>query len=449
MKVVHVPYCFYPDPIGGAEIYVASLLKSLRRLDVDGLIAAPGSENKKYRHHTIEVWRFAINQEARDMLAELYGGGDAFAARNFANILDEEKPDVVHVHAFTRAVSLRLVHEAKQRRIPLVFTYHTPTVSCQRGTLMRFGVEVCDGKVDLTTCTRCTLQGLGTNGLGGKLLSNLPPSLGSIFGALHLSGRAATGLRMTSLLQSRHAAFCRLMETSDAVVVLCEWAKQLLIRNGVSPRKITLSRHGLDRVEVPETETAEVSSHAKVLRVAFFGRMHETKGADVLVKALLQIPVAAIELDLYGIVQGQGDSDYLERLRRLASGDSRVNFKAPVENERVSVILRDYDLLAVPSRCLETGPLVVLEAFAAGIPVIGSDLGGIAELIKNGVNGLLVRTNSVSEWANALQRCEHDRCLIMKMRSVSQPRKMIDIAAEMKSLYRRVFSREVAASTAA
>jgi hypothetical protein len=72
-------------------------------------------------------------------LRELYGEGDQTAAREFAKILDEERPDVGHLHAFTRGVSLRMARKAKRRGVKVVFTYHTPTVSCQRGTLMHWG----------------------------------------------------------------------------------------------------------------------------------------------------------------------------------------------------------------------------------------------------------------------------------------------------------------------
>jgi glycosyltransferase involved in cell wall biosynthesis len=99
----------------------------------------------------------------------------------------------------------------------------------------------------------------------------------------------------------------------------------------------------------------------------------------------------------------------------LAEKDPRISFKFPVPAEKVVEILAEYDLLAVPSQCLETGPLVVLEAFAAGIPVIGSNLGGIAELVKHEVNGLLVEPNSVKAWCQQLQRLCQDTDLRMQL----------------------------------
>jgi glycosyltransferase involved in cell wall biosynthesis len=101
--------------------------------------------------------------------------------------------------------------------------------------------------------------------------------------------------------------------------------------------------------------------------------------------------------------------------------------------------LQEYDLLAVPSQLLETGPIVVLEAFAAGIPVAGSNLGGIAELVEHGVNGLLVDPASPESWAEALRRLSQDRDLLATLRSgIRPPRTMRDAAAELMAVYRQV-----------
>src|SRR5262249_21415133 len=89
------------------------------------------------------------------VLVESYGGGDPDAAMAFGRILDEEKPDAVHLHAFTRAVSILLVRAARERGLPVFFSYHTP-VSCQRGTLMYRGKEICDGVLRVRRCTSCS-----------------------------------------------------------------------------------------------------------------------------------------------------------------------------------------------------------------------------------------------------------------------------------------------------
>ena len=78
----------------------------------------------------------------------------------------------------------------------------------------------------------------------------------------------------------------------------------------------------------------------------------------------------------------------MQNLRRIASNDHRVRFLDAIPLGEIVSVLAQYDILVVPSQWLETGPLVVYEAFSAGIPVLGSRLGGIAELVRDGVTTL-------------------------------------------------------------
>lgn len=439
MKALHVPFTFYPDPVGGTEIYVHGLAREQQRLGSTVIVAAPAEENDAYRHDGIAVRRFAVNPNVADP-RELYGDGDPHAAAAFARILDDERPDLVHLHAFTRAVSVRLVREAKRRDIPVVFSYHTPTVSCQRGTLLRWGSEVCDGALDIHACARCTLHSHGLTRIASVAAGSLPSPVGRMLGNIGASGGLWTALRMTELVELRHAAFHALMREADHVVALCQWVKDLLLRNGVPAEKVTVSRQGVSR-EIPAQRNHTASS---VLRAAFLGRLHPTKGVHLVVEALRGDPQLPVRLDVFGVAQGEADQAYGMRLAKLASGDPRIAFHAPIPNDRVVEQIQEYDLLAVPSQWLETGPIVVLEAFAAGIPVVGSNRGGIAELVEHGVNGLLVDPALPDGWAEALRQLSQDRGLIARLRSgIRPPRSTRDSALDMQALYKLVLQEPV------
>ena len=438
MKVIQIPFCFYPDPVGGTEVYVDALSRHLQEQGVNVAIAAPGNENQSYFHHQLPVCRFKVSRNVTD-LRELYGEGDKLAASEFSKILDEEKPDVVHLHAFTSGASLLLVRAAKQRQIPVVFTYHTPTVSCQRGTLMRGGTQVCDGKLDLHTCARCTLQGLGLNPIGANGVGSLPPVVGRSLGMMNLNGGVWTALRMTELIRYRHAAFHSLMSEVDHVVAVSSWVKDVLVRNHIPPAKITVIRQGLCHTQFALTKDRGEEASETALKIAFFGRLDPTKGVDILIKALRFDLQLAVQFDIYGVSQGGVGDTYQQKLHDLAQEDPRIRFKCPVPADEVVKILADYDLLAVPSQWLETGPMVVLEAFAAGIPVIGSNLGGIAERVEHEVNGLLVEPNSVEAWYRELQRLCQDTEIRLRLRAgIRPPQTMQIVAEEMMALYSTV-----------
>jgi glycosyltransferase involved in cell wall biosynthesis len=434
MKVIQVPFHFYPDPVGGTEVYVKALSQHLQQQGIETIIATVGEKNESYFHQSLLVYRFAGNRTDCD-LRNLYGLGDPESALNFSQILDREQPDLIHLHSFTTAVSIRLIRAAKQRGIPVVFTYHTPTASCLRGTLLHNGIQICDGKLDLYTCTRCTLQGMGLNSYQSRLIGNVPHVVGRSLGAVGLKGGAWTALRMSELVLINHQSFHDLTDEVDHIIAVCDWVKNLLIINKVPQEKITVCRQGL--CNYPEEKIARIyRDQALPLKLVFLGRLDKTKGVHLLIQALAIIPSLSVTLDIYGISQSNECNSYQSELINLAQADQRIAFKAPISPTKVVSTLHKYDLLAVPSQWLETGPLVVLEAFAAGVPVLGSRLGGIAELVTDGMNGVLVDAFSLEAWATVIKNLCLDRVKLERLRSnISPPLTMAAVAKQMQSIY--------------
>jgi glycosyltransferase involved in cell wall biosynthesis len=453
VKVVQVPFCFYPDAVGGTEIYVASLARLLKdEHGCDVVIAAPGGRSENYTHQDLPVHRFAVSNEVGDV-SELYDEGNELAAREFEKILDQEHLDIVHLHAFTRGVSLKIVRAAKAKQIPVVFTYHTPTVTCTRGTMMRWGRIPCDGEMLGRRCTACTLQGLGLNRLVATSLASMPHWLRGTWAKTKKSGGVWTAVRMRELVESRHHTTQALLAEVDHIVAVCDWVRDVLIRNGVPANKITLCRQGIERATLDEDGRSKMEdggadvfpkrfTKERPLRLVYFGRLDPTKGVHVLIEALQLGESLPVTLDIYGNSQGESGAAYADRLQKLAMGDGRVEFKASVPSEKVIPTIRGYDAVVVPSHWLETGPLVVLEAFAAGIPVIGSNLGGIAELVNEGVNGYLVNGTGAEEWYNTLKRlCADSGALTRLDRSIGRPPTMSAVAQTMVRLYQGLLER--------
>ncbi len=437
MKIIHVPFGFFPDPVGGTEVYVSQLARALARRGHGSVIAAPGSEDATSSSGGLAVRRFAVSDHVADVGA-LYGEGDAEAATHFDRILAEERPDVAHLHAFTRACSVALVRMAHRREIPVVFTYHTPTVSCLRGTLMLWGQTPCDGELRTVRCAACALEGRGVPRSMAHVLGRIPPSLAS--NALRVFGRAGTALRFSSLTERRLEATRTLFAEVDRIVAFRGWTADLLEANGVSPSKVVRSHHAIEAT-MPPAEARAVA--AGPLRVVFLGRLDPTKGVDVLIEAVRRMPAAVgVELSVYGTVQGASGDQEAARLRHLAADDPRIAFRPAISPERAVTTMAQHDIVAVPSQWLETGPLVVLEAFAAGVPVVGSALGGIAELVLDGANGRLVRDfASPDAWARSLTEMSRDRSLLDVWRNGIQPPPTMDgVAGQMLDVYRDVLA---------
>src|SRR5260370_18252368 len=110
---------------------------------------------------------------------------------------------------------------------------------------MGWGSEICDGVVDTRKCSGCALRGRGLNRIASQFAGTMPPSAGRALGRAGLSGGMWTALRMTELVEARQAAFRSLVAEVDHVVALCQWVKDLLVSNGVSEERITVSRQGI------------------------------------------------------------------------------------------------------------------------------------------------------------------------------------------------------------
>lgn len=394
MKVLHVPFTFAPDPVGGTEVYVEHLAHRQQRAGLDVVIAAPTQgPDASYDHAGLPVHRYRTVPS----LVDLYGDGDTVAADGFGRVLDDVRPDLVHLHAFTSGVSVRVARLVTERGVPLVFTYHTPTVSCPRGTLLRWGREECDGALDVARCTACVLNRHGVPALLGRTAAAVSGRLGPAVEALGLSGGAWTGLRMAPLVDRRHRAVRSLLGLAARCIALCDWTWRLLVRAGCPREKLRLIRHGLP-VEGPPLPTAP-RPPAPPLRVAFLGRLAPEKGAELLVEAVRRAGPDVL-LDIHGV----GELAARRRVDALAGGSGRVRYLTPLPHASVVPALGGYHVVAVPSRWLETGPLVVLEAFAAGTPVLASRLGGLRELVTDGVNGLLLPPHEPGAWSAALAR---------------------------------------------
>jgi glycosyltransferase involved in cell wall biosynthesis len=153
------------------------------------------------------------------------------------------------------------------------------------------------------------------------------------------------------------------------------------------------------------------------------------------------MPSLDVVLDLYGVPQGEEGDVFFRSLEQMAAGDPRISLCPPVPNEEVPRLLRRYHVLAVPSRVQDVSPFVVLESLAAGTPVLGSNTGGIPEWVVDGANGLLIESESISGWADALRRLASDRSIIEKMRAqISPPRGVGEAAEEVMATYRRVLA---------
>jgi len=175
------------------------------------------------------------------------------------------------------------------------------------------------------------------------------------------------------------------------------------------------------------------------LRVGYLGRLDPPKGVHLLRDALRRARHrSSVQLLLAG--PPGTDEDYARATTDWAASDERVRYLGVLEPGELSWFFSTIDVLAVPSLFPEIGPLVVLESLAHGVPVLGSDLGGIAEWVRSGVNGQLIPTGEVGAWSAAID------AYVDKIKQGALPsfipltRTMTDVAEEMRAIYSEVMS---------
>ncbi|MCU0754834.1 MAG: glycosyltransferase [Xanthomonadales bacterium] len=428
LDVLQVPFEYYPDPAGGTEVYVAALCRELRGIGLNCGVAAPAPEDASYAVDAVPVRRYRIPGGAMEEAARQQA-----LKRSFAAVLDALRPRLVHFHALSPGIGPGCVEAVVERDLPLMLTYHTPTLSCPRGTMMAFGRHPCDGRDRPWRCTACVGQRLTGQRAAGVALAAVPATLSRR--AATWSGRVGTALGLKAAVARQQAQFHAVCTRASRVVAVCEWVRALLLARGLPAERVVLSRQGLAQ---PGTPSPQALPAQGTLRLCFLGRLDPTKGVELLLEALGRVPGLALSLDLYGVPSSPA---YRDRLAARVAADPRVRLLAPIPSAEVVRTMQAYDAVLVPSQWLETGPLVVLEAQAAGRPVIGSRLGGIAELVRDGVDGWLLPATDPAAWAGLFAALSADRSLLLqRSRMIQPPRTMREAALDMAALYRQIWS---------
>ncbi|AMN43743.1 glycosyltransferase [Rhodoplanes sp. Z2-YC6860] len=428
MRVVQCAGFYYPDSVGGTEVYVDFLAQGLRDQGIDTVVAAPAMSSLplEYGHNGIDVFRYPTPKIWRR--GETTGRVPHRFFEVFEDWLARQRADVYHQHSWTTGCGLWHIETAKRLGLKTVLSVHVPANICMRGTMLLNGRSACDGQIVPARCASCWLQSKGVPEIASWPLAALPVSLGPLASVPHVG----PALAARSLAVQKRQQIDYMVAAADRVVAVCGWLHRALRANGVPDRKLVLNRQGVRSLSAIGAHRCPEKNDT--VRVGFLGRWDRAKGIHVLVDAFKRLSLdLSVTLDIRAADSG-ANSKFKTEVLRAASCDPRIRFRE-VGNE-VENFLASIDVLAVPSQWMETGPLVVLEAFAAGIPVIGSDLGGIRELVCHDQDGLLVAHDDVSAWADALQRFVNDDLLRMRLRSGIKPvRTMFDVSREMAAIY--------------
>ena len=254
---------------------------------------------------------------------------------------------------------------------------------------MRWGATCCDGICLPAKCAACALH---TRGMPASLaisIGNIPPAGGKILS--HLPGKVGTALGMSGLISLNQKKQKEMLECVDKFVVLTQWAFEAVINNGAPRDKIILNRLGHSQTSVAPKPMPRLRPTTLPIKIGYFGRFESVKGVLDLAKAAASLPRnLPAHVEFRGPIKSEIEYRLVEELKSLLGDDPRFTFAPAVSKDEASEVLAKYDILCCPSICIEGGPTVALEAHLVGTPVIGSRIGGLAEIVTDGVNGRLV-----------------------------------------------------------
>ncbi len=437
LRILHLVGWYFPDSRGGTETYVHNLARDLIGAGITAYIAAPSRDatSRSYKYDGVDVYRYPINKIPSS--TEISGDMPPAHFEDFKTWIDKQRPDIVHLHSVTRECGYYHARYVRSLNIPLVITYHVPWVTCVRGTMLRWGKVGCDGEMHVARCTACRLHSRGVSRIFGWLIARLPQlSRGTL---QMVPRRLAAATLAAHATTQQHRRTRELLAMAEKVVALSVWTTRVLSINGIPSTRIVLSRHGLP-VETSNSTVDDHSPAANTLEIGYLGRLHPEKGVHVVIAAIRATPNRLpIRLHIYGIARNEEQEIYAKTITKLADGDDRITFHGELPMYEHRNFFNRIHVLAVPSLCQETGPLVVLEAFASGVPVVGSSLGGILELVTNNENGLLVEPGNVKAWKNAFHQT-HDFLIARRgIWKVPAIRTSSQVAADMITLYEDIF----------
>lgn len=299
------------------------------------------------------------------------------AGRRVEDAIATARPQVVHVHNTFSAASPSVYAAAAGQGVPVIQTLHNYRFICPAATVFR------DGHV----CTDCVGRSIPW-----------PAVLHACVRGSHPQSAVAAA---TLTFHRARGTFARDIR---GYVALTSFQRDLMIDGGLPAERIRVIPNFLE----PDPGTGSHNRRG----VLYAGRLAVEKGVPVLLQAASQEP---------GIITLIGSGPLRDSVQAAAaSGD--VGYSGPLAHEDVVDRLRRTIAVALPSVWFEGFPLVVLEAFATGSPVIASRIGSLAEMIEEGRTGLLAEPNDAADLAAKIRWATNHPAEMARMGLVARSR---------------------------
>jgi glycosyltransferase involved in cell wall biosynthesis len=300
----------------------------------------------------------------------------------FSRVLENFRPDLVIFHHLVR-LSMGLPRQTRKLGIPSIYYLHDFYPVCPSYSLLNHEGAVCAGGTPIN-CARC-------------LLSSRFPKLP------HFVRRTVPFLGVPILIPRRFLSES-LLHNVDLFVSPSAFLRDKLKELGFSMERCRLIPYPADDRPIEQEQPKSTEG----LTFGYLGKISVKKGVSVLVKAFERLDSVGL------IIRGFSDDSEMERFRQENPRSNAILEKFSSDRGE---FFRKIDILIVPSVWYENQPNVIIEAFVHKVPVICSNLGGMAEMVRDGAWGLVFRPGDARDLAEKIRTLNENPSEVSRMRA--------------------------------
>lgn len=330
-------------------------------------------------------------------------------------LLIKIKPDVIHINEMI-GFSSKIIKIAKNNGIKVVVTVHEYWWLCLHRVMIDFNKAICNGPNDIKKCAFCVSERYIGSKVDSKIklaIRNTNPSIFEFLlnvknklrrkkgddlkddklnieiNDLNYTNYYREDEKFESKLYMRFEANIHNLNKSDVIIGVSNEVKQILINYGIEEKKIIVQHIG-SLIATQKIEIKRENGHKRVV-FGFIGGVTYYKGIHVLVEAYLKLKPEFLdksEILIFGKYQ-ESYKSAIDLKYGSQNGYKNIKYLGKYFAEDLKDIYPQIDIMVLPSTCNDTAPQTIFESYAAGIPIIGSNIGGFPDFIEQDKNGLL------------------------------------------------------------
>ncbi|MGA9192873.1 MAG: glycosyltransferase family 4 protein [Anaerolineales bacterium] len=436
MRILLAVHHFPPRFTGGAEWQALRTARTLARrghdvrvICVESITDPSGgglkAELDEYQGVIVERLSFDLSATPDPFV---WGYDNSLVGEYIESRMIEFRPEVFNLIG-GYLISGRPLLTARERNIPSVVTLTDFWFLCPRINMMRSDGKLSNAPADADVCRRC----LAEESRRYRLPAAVAPKLMDKYWETRKSQAENVRQRQEFLISA--------ISEANAIISPSHFLGSMYVKSGVPEDKIFYCRQGLPPEYFAPTTTQRKSPRQEV-HVGYVGQIAELKGVHILVRAAHMVADERLRVHIYG--NTKSFPDYVKRLKSMVSADPRIVLAGLVLPDELSRVYADLDALVVPSLWYENSPNVILEAQCNRLPVIASDLGGMAEMVRSEVDGLLFPAGDVVGLARQIERVLDEPRLLESLSQGAPRVKTLDQEIdELLELYGSIMSQKV------